>query len=67
MEDKLIANGFKKHDGYKFKEFNIQDTYGVAKGTIVCFKCSKGLRCDKHELEKKNRLLHDEQFKVQKK
>lgn len=38
-----------KHSMY-FKEFNIKDMYKA--GDYVCFHCSRGLACKRHNLQK---------------
>ena len=59
IRNKLV----KEKKKYQFKEFNITDTYFDKSKNVVCFKCSKGLKCQTHQILKKNVIEGDENFK----
>ena len=60
---KMVEYGIdkKKFDNYQFNEFDIQDMYTLADGTL-CRACAKGLKCKKHELLKMDKHLVSEDF-----
>ena len=47
--NKIIVHGLdkKRYNNFDFQEFDIQDMYGLADGTL-CRNCAKGLKCKKH-------------------
>ena len=59
IRNKLV----KEKKKYKFKEFNITDTYFDKSKQVVCFKCSKGVKCQTHKFLKKEVIEGDENFK----
>ena len=51
-----------KYLKYNFQEFDIQDMYVLADGTL-CRACAKGIQCKKHELTRMDKHLVSEDFK----
>ena len=59
VKNKLI----REKKPYQFREFNITDTYYDKSKQVVCFKCSKGLKCPTHKFLKKDVIEGDENVK----